>query len=88
MEAENKPNPLEFLQLANRADSGAKQHGVDSVATVRVKASHPSQGEFIVINEDDYDPERHELYEGDAPRRRAVSAPAPQPTKAAKPGRR
>lgn len=43
--------------------------------TVRVKPAHPSQGAWVVINKDDYDPARHVLYEA-APA--AVPAPKPQ----------
>lgn len=32
------------------------------VPTVRIKPSHPSQGEFVVINEEDFDPAKHERY--------------------------
>lgn len=42
--------------------------------TVRVKATHPpSQGEWVVMNESDFDPARHELYdaqESEQPKRR------------------
>jgi hypothetical protein len=33
--------------------------------TVKIKPSHESQGEFVIINKDDFNPEIHELF-GDA----------------------
>jgi hypothetical protein len=31
--------------------------------TVRIVSSHPeTQGDFVILNEDEYDPEVHELY--------------------------
>lgn len=33
-----------------------------SVATVRVMPTHPSQGEWVIINEADFDPAAHRLY--------------------------
>lgn len=36
----------------------------DTCKTVRIKSSHPeSQGEFVEINESDFDPAIHELLE-------------------------
>lgn len=40
--------------------------------TVKIKASHPSQGDFVEINEEDFDPEKHELYAAKA----AITPPA------------
>lgn len=34
--------------------------------TIKIKPSHESQGQFVVINASDYDPEVHELLEGEA----------------------
>ncbi|MEN9761271.1 MAG: hypothetical protein RI906_1097 [Pseudomonadota bacterium] len=33
------------------------------VETVRVMPSHPSQGEWVIINAADFDPAVHQLYE-------------------------
>lgn len=43
------------------------------MATMKVKSSDPeSQGPFVLIEEDEYDPTKHELYEADAaPKARA-----------------
>ena len=30
--------------------------------TVRIKPTHESQGDFVIINKDDFNPEIHELY--------------------------
>jgi len=38
----------------------------DTVETVRVMPSHPSQGDWVVINKADFDPLVHTLY-GQAP---------------------
>lgn len=32
------------------------------MAVLKVKPSHPSQGEFVIIEEDNFNPEIHELY--------------------------
>jgi hypothetical protein len=37
------------------------------VPTVRVMPTHQSQGEWVEINESDFDPTVHTLYEPDAP---------------------
>lgn len=34
------------------------------VATVKVKPSHPSQGDHVLVNEEDFDPAVHELLPG------------------------
>lgn len=34
------------------------------VRTIRVMATHPSQGEFVVINEAQFDPAVHKVYDG------------------------
>lgn len=31
--------------------------------TIQVKPWHATQGEFVIINEEDFDPEKHEKYE-------------------------
>lgn len=43
------------------------------VPTIRIKAADPAQGEFVVINELDFDPDKHELF--DAPTKAADAAP-------------
>lgn len=36
----------------------------DTIPTVNIKSTHPSQGAFVVINADDFDEAKgHELYE-------------------------
>ena len=30
--------------------------------TVKIKSTHKSQGEFVIINKDDFDESKHELY--------------------------
>lgn len=35
---------------------------MNDIKTVKIKSSHPSQGEYIVINEEDFDDSKHELY--------------------------
>lgn len=35
----------------------------DEVKTVRIKPSHESQGDFVVINESDFDESVHELFD-------------------------
>ena len=35
--------------------------------TVKVKAWAAEQGDFVLINQDDFDPENHELFEEDKP---------------------
>lgn len=34
--------------------------------TVKIKPSHPSQGEFVLIEKKDFDPSKHELLEGES----------------------
>tara|TARA_R110000803_G_scaffold112299_1_gene180660 strand:- start:352 stop:510 length:159 start_codon:yes stop_codon:yes gene_type:complete len=34
----------------------------DTTNTVKIKSSHPSQGEFLVIDEADFDKAKHELF--------------------------
>lgn len=48
------------------------------VKTVKIKSTHPeTQGDFVEINETDYDAKKHELFEeGDAP-----AAKQPKPAK-------
>ncbi|GGY87640.1 hypothetical protein [Shewanella fodinae] len=45
------------------------------VETVKIKAAHESQGEFVVINKADFDSDKHELFE---------QAEAEKPTRARK----
>lgn len=35
------------------------------MTTVKIKPSHPSQGEFVLIEKADFDPSQHELLEGE-----------------------
>lgn len=40
------------------------------VPVVRIRSTHPeSQGDFVEINESDYDPEMHTLIEGEKTKR-------------------
>jgi hypothetical protein len=42
---------------------------------MKIKSSHEaSQGPFVVIDEAEYDPERHEMFEDAAPKRRAKAS--------------
>lgn len=45
------------------------------MAIMKVKSTHPeSQGPFVLIEEVDYDPKKHELYEEEAaPKPRALA---------------
>jgi hypothetical protein len=44
------------------------------VATVKVRSSHPDhEQEFFVINEEDFDPKKHELWEEDKPAQPVVT---------------
>ena len=54
----------------------------DTLPTVKVKASDPEQGAFVIINESDFDAAVHELYAEPA---EAAPAKASKATKAAKP---
>lgn len=40
---------------------------MQSIETVRVMPTHPSQGEWVVINATDFDPAVHRLYEEPKP---------------------
>jgi hypothetical protein len=44
--------------------------------TVKIKPSHESQGDHVVINKADFDPEKHELLVRDADAAPADAAPA------------
>ena len=46
------------------------------VPTIRVKPWGEDQGEFVVINADDFDPEVHTMHEGEAPPKTARKAKA------------
>lgn len=35
------------------------------MTTIKIKPSHPSQGEFVLIEKKDFDPTKHELLEGE-----------------------
>lgn len=47
---------------------------MDEIKTVKIKPSHPSQGDHVVINEADFDPAKHELIE-DVPAKRKPGRP-------------
>jgi hypothetical protein len=51
--------------------------------TIKIKPSHESQGDHVVINKADFDPERHELLECDA-----GAAPPDAPSPSGRPGRK
>lgn len=51
-----------------------------TLPTVKIKPSHPSQGEFVEINEKDFDAKKHELFEEGE----AVAPAAPAATKKVK----
>jgi len=53
----------------------------ETVRTVRVVAAHPSQGECVVINEDDFDPSVHRLFDGC----QTAVDPAPAPRRRGRP---
>lgn len=36
------------------------------MTTIKIKSSHPSQGEFVLIEKKDFDPSQHELLEGES----------------------
>ena len=36
------------------------------MTTIKIKPSHPSQGEFVLIDKKDFDPEKHELLDGES----------------------
>lgn len=58
----------------------------DTLPTVKVKASDPEQGAFVIINEADFDPAVHELYVEPTEAAPAEAAPAKaSKAKAAKP---
>lgn len=46
--------------------------------TIKIKPSHESQGEFVIINKEDFDAGKHELFDAelvtDAPKRRGRPA--------------
>lgn len=48
------------------------------VPVIRIMPSHPSQGDFVEINETDFDPAKHERYE---PAPAASSEPPPAKSK-------
>ena len=57
----------------------------DTVPTVRVMPSHPSQGEFVEINASDFDEKIHKRWP-EAKAKAAAPPAAPAPAPAAKPG--
>lgn len=51
------------------------------IETVKIKPTDPEQGEYVLINKDDFDPQAHALYgepETDAPRRGRPPGKKPQ----------
>lgn len=36
------------------------------MTTIKIKPSHPSQGEFVLIDKKDFDPAKHELLDGES----------------------
>jgi hypothetical protein len=40
------------------------------MTTIKIKPSHPSQGDFVVIEESEFDSGNHELYEDGEQKRR------------------
>lgn len=34
------------------------------MATIKIKPSHPSQGDYVVIEESEFDPEKHQKFDG------------------------
>ena len=51
----------------------------DTCPTVKVKSTHPeSQGLFVEINASDFDPEKHELLDGEPVAAESESAPKPR----------
>lgn len=36
------------------------------MTTIKIKPSHPSQGEFVIIEKADFDPSKHELLDGES----------------------
>jgi len=51
--------------------------------TVKIKPSHESQGDHVVINKADFDPQKHELLECDV-----EAAPADTQSVPGRPGRK
>lgn len=46
------------------------------MALIKIKPSHPSQGEFVLIEEDDFDPAKHEKLGESKPAQDAQIQPA------------
>lgn len=56
---------------------------MQEVETVKIQAEHESQGEFVIINKDDFDPKVHKEYGAaakpkTAPKKAAPKAKAPK----------
>jgi hypothetical protein len=47
---------------------------MSELKTIKIKASHESQGDYVLINESDFDPNVHELFDADG----AAQASAPK----------
>lgn len=59
------------------------------IETIKVKPWGKDQGDFVVINADDFDPKIHTALAGEtAPSKAGAGVPDPRPAKAAKPKKR
>lgn len=56
---------------------------MQTIETVRVMPSHPSQGEWVIMNACDFDPAIHQLYEPVKPE--AAPQPAEMPKRRGRP---
>jgi hypothetical protein len=45
------------------------------MATIKIKSSHPSQGDYVVIEESEFDPVQHEHFEKVAKKKVAAKKP-------------
>lgn len=48
---------------------------IDRIKTVKIKSSHPSQGDFVEINEEDFDASKHVKYSDEATAAEQQEAP-------------
>jgi hypothetical protein len=44
-----------------------------TIKTIKIKPSHESQGDHVLINEDDFDPEKHERFDEAHPSEKAMT---------------
>lgn len=50
------------------------------IKTLKIKSSHPSQGDFVVINEEDFDSTKHKLHvEGNQTGKAIAESPSETP---------